>query len=115
NLSYQIEHHVFPDLPSNRYHEISIRVKQLCEKYDLPYTTGPLAVQYWKSWRTIAKLSLPDKYLTDTRDAAPETASEAGFGGAPATDPLTGRRIGLATTIEKKRKRGPVRKILGMR
>ncbi len=80
NLSYQIEHHVFPDLLSNCYHEISIRVKQLCEKYDLPYTTGPLAVQYWKSWRTIAKLSLPDKYLTDTRDA-PETASEAGFGG----------------------------------
>lgn len=115
NLSYQIEHHVFPDLPSNRYHEISIRVKQLCEKYDLPYTTGPLAVQYWKSWRTIAKLSLPDKYLTDTRDAAPETASEAGFGGPPATDPLTGRRIGLATTIEKKRKRGVVRRILGMR
>jgi len=56
NLSYQIEHHIFPDLPSNRYHEISIRVKQLCDKYDLPYTTGPLAVQYWKSWRTIAKL-----------------------------------------------------------
>jgi linoleoyl-CoA desaturase len=115
NLSYQIEHHIFPDLPSNRYREISIRVKQLCDKYDLPYTTGPLAVQYWKSWRTIAKLSLPDKYLTDTRDAAPETASEAGFGGPPATDPLTGRRIGLATTIETTRKRGPVRRILGMR
>ncbi len=41
NLSYQIEHHIFPDLPSNRYHEISLRVKALCEKYDLPYTTGP--------------------------------------------------------------------------
>ncbi|QSE77773.1 fatty acid desaturase family protein [Rhodococcus koreensis] len=115
NLSYQIEHHLFPDLPSNRYHEISVRVKQLCDKYDLPYTTGPLAVQYWKSWRTIAKLSLPDKYLTDTRDAAPETASEAGFGGPPATDPLTGRRIGLATTIKTTRTRGPVRRLLGMR
>ncbi|MDF3311930.1 fatty acid desaturase [Rhodococcus sp. T2V] len=115
NLSYQIEHHLFPDLPSNRYHEISIRVKQLCDKYDLPYTTGPLAVQYWKSWRTIAKLSLPDKYLTDTRDAAPETASEAGFGGPPATDPLTGRRIGLATTIKTTRTRGPLRRLLGMR
>ena len=115
NLSYQIEHHIFPDLPSNRYHEISIRVKALCEKYDLPYTTGPLAVQYWKSWRTIAKLSLPDKYLTDTRDAAPETASEHGFGGEAAIDPLTGRRVGLATAIEKSRKRGFVRRVLGMR
>src|SRR3954467_11191300 len=36
NLSYQIEHHLFPDLPSNRYHEISVRVRQVCDKYDLP-------------------------------------------------------------------------------
>ena len=42
NLCYQIEHHLFPDLPSNRYAEISERVRALCEKYDLPYTTGPL-------------------------------------------------------------------------
>ncbi len=85
NLSYQIEHHIYPDLPSNRYAEIAVRVRQLCDKYDLPYTTGPLAVQYWKSWRTIAKLSLPDKFLKDDRDDAPETASERGFGG-PARD-----------------------------
>ena len=25
NLSYQIEHHLFPDLPSNRYQEIAPR------------------------------------------------------------------------------------------
>ena len=43
NLSYQIEHHLFPDLPSNRYAEMSERVRVLCEKYDLPYTTGPLS------------------------------------------------------------------------
>src|SRR4051812_11652686 len=36
NLCYQIEHHLFPDLPSNRYAEISDRVRALCEKYDLP-------------------------------------------------------------------------------
>ena len=47
NLCYQIEHHLFPDLPSNRYAEISVRVRALCEKYDLPYTTGsaPAAVR----------------------------------------------------------------------
>ncbi|MDV6271851.1 fatty acid desaturase family protein, partial [Rhodococcus globerulus] len=39
NLCYQIEHHLFPDLPSNRYAEISTNVRALCEKYDLPYTT----------------------------------------------------------------------------
>ena len=30
NLGYQIEHHLFPDLPSNRYAEISVRVQDLC-------------------------------------------------------------------------------------
>jgi fatty acid desaturase len=59
SLSYQIEHHLYPDLPSNRLAEISVRVRQVCEKYDLPYTTGSLLVQYGKAWRTIAKLSLP--------------------------------------------------------
>ncbi len=79
NLSYQIEHHLYPDLPSNRLYEISVRVRQLCDKYDLPYTTGSFLVQYGKTWRTIAKLSLPDKYLRDTADDAPETRSERMF------------------------------------
>ncbi|MEO3756702.1 fatty acid desaturase [Mycobacterium sp. B14F4] len=79
NLCHQIEHHLYPDLPSNRYYEISIRVRQLCDKYDLPYTTGSFLVQYGKTWRTIAKLSLPDKYLRDTADDAPETRSERMF------------------------------------
>ncbi len=79
NLSYQIEHHIFPDLPSNRLAEIAVRVRALCEKYDLPYTTGSFPLQYAKSWRTIAKLSLPNKYLSATADDAPETASERRF------------------------------------
>ena len=29
NLSYQIEHHLFPDLPSNRYAEIAPRVREV--------------------------------------------------------------------------------------
>ena len=78
NLCYQIEHHLFPDLPSNRYAEMSVRVRELCEKYDLPYTTGTLTQQYMKTLRTIWKLSLPNRFLTATSDAAPETASERG-------------------------------------
>jgi linoleoyl-CoA desaturase len=79
NLCHQIEHHLYPDLPSNRLHEISIRVREVFDKYDLPYTTGSFLVQYGKTWRTIAKLSLPDKYLRDTADDAPETRSERMF------------------------------------
>ena len=47
NLCYQIEHHLFPDLPSNRYAQIAVRVRALCDKYDLPYTTGSLVRQYF--------------------------------------------------------------------
>ena len=56
-----------------------MRVRQVCDKYDLAYTTGSLLVQYGKAWRTIAKLSLPNKYLSDSADDAPETRSEKMF------------------------------------
>jgi NADPH-dependent stearoyl-CoA 9-desaturase len=103
NLCHQIEHHLFPDLPSNRLHEVSVPVRALCDKYDLPYTTGSFLVQYGKAWRTIAKLSLPNKYLRDTADNAPETRSERMFAelepGFAKTDLMTGRRRGLKTAI----------------
>ena len=106
NLSYQIEHHLFPDLPSNRYGEIAVRVRALAEKYDLPYTTGPLLVQYAQSWRTIAKMSLPNKFLKDSRDNAPETRSEAMFAdpAVASIDPATGRRRGLATALRSSKR-----------
>ena len=103
NLCYQIEHHLFPDLPSNRLHEVSVPVRALCDKYDLPYTTASFLTQYGKTWRTITKLSLPDKCLRDTADDAPETRSERMFAqlepGFAATDRVTGRRRGLKTAI----------------
>ena len=82
NLCYQIEHHLFPDLPSNRYAQIAKPVRALCVKYGLPYTTGPLVRQYLLTLRTIHKLALPDRFLTATSDDAPETASERRTGGA---------------------------------
>ncbi|NYG56877.1 fatty acid desaturase family protein [Nocardioides perillae] len=67
SLGFQIEHHLFPDLPSNRYPEIAERVKALCDKYDLPYTVGPLHRQYGQALRTILKLSLPNSWTKDNR------------------------------------------------
>ncbi|MFZ4372517.1 MAG: fatty acid desaturase family protein [Mycobacterium sp.] len=108
NLSYQIEHHLYPDLPSYRLAEISVRVRALCDKYDLPYTSGPMLVQFSKTWRTIAKLSLPDRFLRHTADDAPETRSERMFAalgpGFAATDPVSGRRRGLNTAIATARR-----------
>ncbi|WP_461418132.1 fatty acid desaturase family protein, partial [Gordonia sp. GN26] len=98
NLCYQIEHHLYPDLPSNRYADIAERVRALCDKYDLPYTTGSLAVQYFQTLRTINKLALPDQLLRATADDAPETASEKRFAGMP-------RATGLKTAIRQLRAR----------
>ncbi len=98
NLCYQIEHHLYPDLPSNRYAEIAERVRELCDKYDLPYTTGSLMVQYMQTLRTINKLALPDRFLHDTADDAPETASERRAAGMPKTR-------GLKTAIAELRAR----------
>lgn len=79
NLCYQIEHHLFPDLPSNRYAEIAVRVRAVCDRYGLPYTTGSLPRQYLLTLRTIHKLAFPDRFLTASSDDAPETASEKKF------------------------------------
>ncbi|MQY26362.1 fatty acid desaturase family protein [Nocardia aurantia] len=59
NLSHQIEHHLFPDLPANRYPEIAPEVRALCEKYGLPYHTGPLRKQIGGVWGKIFRLALP--------------------------------------------------------
>ena len=59
NLSHQIEHHLFPDLPSNRYAEVAPLVRDLCERYDLPYTTGPMSRQLLSTWSKIFRLALP--------------------------------------------------------
>jgi fatty acid desaturase len=108
NLCYQIEHHLFPDLPSKRYAQIAVRVRALCDKYDLPYTSGPLVRQYLLTLRTILKLALPDGLLTATCDDAPETASERkfGFGAAPVTR-SGGAIVGLRTALQARARRRP--------
>lgn len=36
-LNYQIEHHLWPDLPMLRYREVQPKVRALCEKHGIPY------------------------------------------------------------------------------
>ena len=59
NLGYQVEHHLYPDMPSTRYGEIAPRVREICEKYELPYNTGPFFQQWGMVMRTIARLAFP--------------------------------------------------------
>jgi linoleoyl-CoA desaturase len=75
NLGFQIEHHLFPDLPSNRYKQIAPKVRALCDRYGLPYTTGPLRKQYGQVLRTIHRLAFPDRYSPS--DPTPELPRRA--------------------------------------
>ena len=59
NLGYQVEHHLFPDMPSSRYAEIAPRIKEICERYELPYNTGPFGQQLGMVQRTILRLAFP--------------------------------------------------------
>ena len=64
NLSFQIEHHLFPDLPSNRYQEIAPKVAELFGRYGLTYTSGPLPRQVASAWKKVVRLSLPNNLAT---------------------------------------------------
>ncbi len=73
NLSHQIEHHLFPDLPAHRYAELAVEVREICERYGLPYNTGGLASQFGSVVGRIVKLALPwtrSEPGADDRDAA---------------------------------------------
>ena len=59
NLSFQVEHHLYPDMPSSRYQEIAPRVKAICEEYGLPYNTGPFHKQFGMVQRTLIRLAFP--------------------------------------------------------
>ncbi|MGJ3509330.1 fatty acid desaturase family protein [Enemella sp. A6] len=61
NLSYQIEHHVFPDLPSNRYAEVAPKVQELMERHGLHYVSGPLHKQAASAWRQVFRYALPNR------------------------------------------------------
>ncbi|WP_067502016.1 acyl-CoA desaturase [Actinoplanes sp. TFC3] len=80
NLSHQIEHHLFPDMPSNRYAQISPKIKDLFQRYGLKYTTGPLPKQVASAWWKVLRLSLPNKPVVAPRAVAAERP-------APVSDP----------------------------
>ena len=59
NLGYQVEHHLFPDMPSTRYGEIAPKVREICMRYGLPYNSGPFHQQLGMVQRTILRLAFP--------------------------------------------------------
>ena len=74
NLSFQIEHHLFPDIPAFRHEEISKEVQEIYKRYGIPYNSGSLPKQFATVVRKICRLALPSR-LTDR---APEGDAVAG-------------------------------------
>jgi linoleoyl-CoA desaturase len=74
NLSFQIEHHLYPDLPSNRYQEIAPKVREVFERYGLRYTSGPLPAQVASAWWKVLRLSLPNELAAKLPGGADEHA-----------------------------------------
>jgi linoleoyl-CoA desaturase len=60
NLSHQIEHHLFPDVPAMRYAEMSGKVRAICEKYGQHYNTGSFGKQLAGVAKRILRYSLPN-------------------------------------------------------
>jgi fatty acid desaturase len=69
NLSHQVEHHLFPDLPSNRYGEIAPKVQDLFDRYGLRYHSASLPRQVASAWHKVLRLSLPNGWLAATTPA----------------------------------------------
>jgi len=61
NLSHQIEHHLFPDLPARRYPQLAVEVQEICERYGLDYNTGRLGKQLFSVASKICRMALPDR------------------------------------------------------
>ena len=59
NLSHQIEHHLFPDLCSNRYPEVAPRVRALADRYGIPYNSASLFRQFGTTWLNNLRLAFP--------------------------------------------------------
>lgn len=61
NLSHQIEHHLFPDIPAHRYAELAPKVQEICERYGIHYNTGSFRKQFGQVLWRIVRHSLPSQ------------------------------------------------------
>ncbi|MBX9918725.1 MAG: fatty acid desaturase, partial [Mycolicibacterium frederiksbergense] len=74
NLSFQIEHHLFPDIPAHRHAEISKEVREICERYGLPYNSGSLPRQFGNVVKKILRLALPTRTPAAPKPEAAQAA-----------------------------------------
>ena len=69
NLSHQIEHHLFPDMPANRYAEAAVQIRALCREYGIHYNEASFFKQSLSMWLRVAQYSLPDGYVSGVKQS----------------------------------------------
>ena len=61
NLSHQIEHHFYPDIPANRYAAMAVEVKEICHRYGQHYNTGSMPKQFGQVMWRIVRHAFPSR------------------------------------------------------
>jgi len=78
HLNYQVEHHLFPDIPSHRYPDMALEVQAVCRQYQLPYkcnSSWGLAIRkvigvMWRySFKNTSSHSMEESFLSKQQSA----------------------------------------------
>ena len=105
NLSHQIEHHIFPDMPARRYASIAPQVQAICQKYHLAYNTGRFGTQFRQVLGRIRHFSKPsaEEWHAHTQSMAniDNTAHNAAHNVDPDTQHTSGLRRFLPPVVRQ--------------
>jgi linoleoyl-CoA desaturase len=95
HLGFQIEHHLFPNIPAWRYPAMAPRVREICERHGLPYETGSLASQFASAMRRLVRFAVPRTSASTPRKGPEGTGDRSPKRRAPVTEgPLAGASNG---------------------
>lgn len=59
HLGYHIEHHLYPDIPANRYPEMAPVVREICRRYGISYNSRPFNARVRDLLYRMVRYSLP--------------------------------------------------------
>jgi linoleoyl-CoA desaturase len=76
-LDRQIEHHLFPSLPTNRLREIAPEVRAVCEQHGVQYRSASWPRTLWSAFKQLARLSVkgPSEQVPHATKSATEASS----------------------------------------
>ncbi|MFY2765240.1 fatty acid desaturase family protein [Arenimonas sp. MALMAid1274] len=75
-LNYQIEHHVWPDLPLLKYRQAAPRLKAICRKHGVPYVEESVFRRFGRLW----SIMMGDTSMRRAGALAVEPAARADLG-----------------------------------